>query len=94
MIYFASGPHFWYGNIIRLCGRPFSDVNAMNTVLIENRNSRVMERDEIYIPGDFVFKGKGKEANDLSENSDYNCLSGKEKARLQGVIQAVGEAGC
>jgi calcineurin-like phosphoesterase family protein len=73
MIYFTADTHFWHGNIIKTCGRPFSDVGAMNKTLIENWNSRITARDEIYILGDFVFKGRGKDANDI-----LKALKGKK----------------
>jgi calcineurin-like phosphoesterase family protein len=73
MIYFTADTHFWHSNIIRICGRPFADVETMNNVLIENWNSRATDQDEIYILGDFVFKGKGREANDI-----LKALNGKK----------------
>jgi calcineurin-like phosphoesterase family protein len=65
MIYFTADTHFCHSNIIRMCGRPYPDIDAMNTALIENWNSRVTARDEIYILGDLVFRGEGKEANEI-----------------------------
>jgi calcineurin-like phosphoesterase family protein len=65
VIYFTADTHFWHENIIRLCRRPFAGIEAMNNALIENWNGRVTDEDEIYILGDFVFKGKGREANDI-----------------------------
>jgi calcineurin-like phosphoesterase family protein len=73
MIYFTADTHFWHENIIRICGRPFTDVEAMNNALIENWNARVTDEDEIYILGDFVFKGKGREANEI-----LKALKGKK----------------
>jgi len=65
MIYFTADPHFNHSNIIKLCGRPFADVDKMNNVLIQNWNARVQTTDEIYILGDFMFKGDGVSANSL-----------------------------
>jgi len=63
MIYFTADTHFCHNNIIGSCGRPFAAVDEMNRALIDNWNSLVTDRDEIYILGDFMYKGKGKEAN-------------------------------
>ena len=63
MIYFTADTHFCHSNIIGSCDRPFEDVHEMNEAMIENWNSYVTGRDEIYILGDFLYKGKVWEAN-------------------------------
>jgi len=63
MIYFTADTHFCHANIIDSCNRPFNDVGEMDQTLIENWNSCVKNRDEIYILGDFLYRGKGKDAN-------------------------------
>jgi calcineurin-like phosphoesterase family protein len=68
MIYFTADTHFCHDNIIRLCQRPFANVDEMNQALIDNWNSLVSDRDEIYILGDFMFKGKAGEANGLLQS--------------------------
>lgn len=73
MIYFTSDTHFYHSNIIHLSGRPFKDVETMNKRLIQNWNSYVTERDEIYILGDFLHKGTALQANEL-----LNKLKGKK----------------
>ncbi|WP_347253859.1 metallophosphoesterase [Leminorella grimontii] len=65
MIYFTSDTHFCHSNIINLCGRPFESVRHMNDTLIHNWNALVTERDEIYILGDFLFRGTGQDANQI-----------------------------
>ena len=57
MIYFTADTHFCHSNIIGSCGRSFEKVGEMNRTLIENRNSYVTARDEVYILGDFLYKG-------------------------------------
>jgi len=56
MIYFTADQHFGHANIIRLCSRPFSDVQKMDEVLIDNWNRRVTNGDTIYIIGDLFFR--------------------------------------
>jgi calcineurin-like phosphoesterase family protein len=65
MIYFTADNHFCHGNIIGSCQRPFKNVDEMNRAMIENWNSYVTDRDEIYILGDFMYKGTGKDANNI-----------------------------
>jgi calcineurin-like phosphoesterase family protein len=73
MIYFTADPHFNHSNIIKLNGRPFANIEQMNTKIILNWNSCVNYDDEIYILGDFMFNGSGTEAN-----SFLNRLNGKK----------------
>jgi calcineurin-like phosphoesterase family protein len=65
MLYFTADTHFFHSNIINLCSRPFNNLENMHKKLIQNWNSCVTNRDEIYILGDFIFKGSGLEANQL-----------------------------
>ena len=65
MIYFTADTHFSHSNIINLCERPFANVEQMNNKLIENWNSCVSNDDEIYVLGDFMFKGNGIEGNNI-----------------------------
>ena len=44
-IFWTSDTHFGHGNVIKYCSRPFSSVEEMNEVMINNFNSRVKEED-------------------------------------------------
>lgn len=55
MIYFTSDTHFFHGNIIGYCNRPFADTVAMNEGLIEKWNRRVTPEDTVYHLGDVSF---------------------------------------
>ena len=54
MIYITSDTHFYHKNIIEYCNRPFSDVEEMNEVLIENWNNTVSKEDTVFHLGDFT----------------------------------------
>jgi calcineurin-like phosphoesterase family protein len=56
MIYFTSDLHLGHANIIKLCSRPFADVDEMNAALIANWNDRVTGGDTVYIGGDLMFR--------------------------------------
>lgn len=55
MKYYISDLHFGHRSAIDFDSRPFSDVEEMDRVLIENWNSRVTKNDQVYILGDFAF---------------------------------------
>ena len=65
MIFFTADTHFCHSKIIGSCERPFADVFEMNKAMIDNWNSLITNRDEIYILGDFMYKGKAKDANEI-----------------------------
>lgn len=54
-IFFTSDPHYYHGNIINYCKRPFSTIEEMNEALITNWNKVVSKEDLVYIVGDFGF---------------------------------------
>lgn len=60
--WFTSDIHFRHKNILRLCGRPFSDIDETDEAVIANFNSVVKPDDMLYILGDVNFKGN---ADDL-----------------------------
>lgn len=56
-VFFTSDTHFDHEGIIRMCNRPFENVDEMNNKLIENWNSVVGPGDTVYHLGDFSMKG-------------------------------------
>ena len=56
MIFYTSDLHLGHANIIKLCNRPFSDVDEMNAALISNWNNRITNGDTVYICGDLMFR--------------------------------------
>lgn len=53
---YISDTHFGHVNIMRLSKRPFSSVQEMDKVMIENWNKVVKPNDEVYFLGDFCYK--------------------------------------
>lgn len=57
--WFTSDPHYYHGNVIEYCKRPFKDANGnflieeMNEKLIQNWNAVVRPGDTVYCLGDF-----------------------------------------
>ncbi len=52
---YTADPHFDHANIIKLCKRPFKNINEMQNVLVDKWNAKVSNSDDIYILGDFTF---------------------------------------
>lgn len=55
MDYFISDMHLQHEKIIGLNNRPFSDVDEMTKVMINNWNSIVTNDDTVYILGDYYY---------------------------------------
>lgn len=54
--FYISDTHFDHVNIIKLCKRPFADVNEMNEAMVERWNKVVTNSDTVYHLGDFAWK--------------------------------------
>lgn len=56
MLYFTSDLHIGHANVIKFCERPFKDLDEMHEVLINNYNSVVTDKDEVWFLGDLVYR--------------------------------------
>ena len=65
MIYFTSDLHLGHKNIIKYTDRPFSNVETMNKILIDNYNDVVKQDDTVYILGDLTYRAKKTETYNL-----------------------------
>ncbi len=72
MIYYIADTHFGHHAIIKLCGRPFSDIDEMNQTMIENWNRKVKSNDTVFIIGDMFYKAQDPE-------SILKALKGKKR---------------
>ena len=62
MVYFIADPHFGHENIVKLCNRPFPDIDAMNEAMIASWNERVTGNDTVFILGDLFYRCADPEA--------------------------------
>ena len=56
MYYFISDPHFGHENILKMCQRPFENVEEMNEAMIDAWNQRVTGNDTVFILGDLFYR--------------------------------------
>jgi calcineurin-like phosphoesterase family protein len=56
--FYIADPHFGHEGVIRMNSRPFQTVEEMDQTIIDNWNAAVVESDEVYIIGDFMFRSK------------------------------------
>lgn len=61
MIYFTADLHLGHKNILKLSNRPFTKIDAMDEVLINNWNKKVKGNDTVYIMGDLIYKSQEPE---------------------------------
>lgn len=55
--YFSADPHHGHKKILTYCNRPFATVEEMNSTIIERWNQTVSKDDEVWLLGDFCWKG-------------------------------------
>lgn len=71
-IWVISDTHWGHSNIIKYCNRPFSTVDEMNHVMVENWNKTVKDEDIVYHLGDVYF----------GNHSMLNSLKGRKRLIL------------
>lgn len=67
--FWTSDLHFQHGNIIEYCNRPFKSVDRMESVLINNINTRAKSGDILIHLGDFMCYG-GDRGSFVGKNKD------------------------
>lgn len=84
MIYYTSDLHLGHNNVIRFDNRPFSSVEEMDKTLIDNWNSRVTDKDDIYIVGDLIYKSSKPAVEYLKQlkGKKHLIIGNHEKAIL------------
>lgn len=66
MNFYISDLHLGHKNIINLSKRPFSNIEEMDEVFINNWNETVSNNDDVYVLGDLCYKG-GKHPKEYLE---------------------------
>ncbi|MEP3668989.1 MAG: metallophosphoesterase [Roseibium sp.] len=57
--FYTADPHFGHAKIIPLCNRPFKNLDEMNAALLDNLKQSMTKRDDLWVIGDFAYKGSG-----------------------------------
>ena len=98
--FYIADTHFGHCNIIKLCQRPFREVDEMNQTIIRNWNRTVNNEDTVYILGDIAFS---KNSNNPSEylnklkgrkiiikgNHDYDVSKNKRKYLKLKIVDGI-----
>lgn len=97
-IYVTADLHLNHSNMIDLVGRPFENVDQMNSRLVKYINNRTRYGDVLYHIGDFMFGGTSTYADFLSDlrprlihimgNHDWN--NGVKEKTIMTVIKFAG----
>jgi calcineurin-like phosphoesterase family protein len=66
-LFFISDMHFSHANVIKYDNRPFSTIEEMDNVLIENWNDTVSENDVVIYMGDFCFNRNSNDAKFIAD---------------------------
>ena len=61
MVYFTADPHFGHANILKMCNRPYSNIDEMNFDMIQKWNRKIKNNDTIYVLGDMFFRCENTE---------------------------------
>lgn len=56
--WFISDTHFDHSNIIGYCARPFTDVQEMNRIILDNWNYTIGKDDRVYFLGDLAYHSR------------------------------------
>ena len=74
MIFYTADTHFGHANIIRFCDRPFSSVEEMDRIMIENWNNRMQAEDTVFIVGDFAYRSSRSVVQILKQLNGHKHL--------------------
>lgn len=96
-VFFTSDSHFFHENIIHFSHRPFNNVDEMNSVMIDNWNSKVPPDGLVFHLGDFAWGGypKWREIREqlngeiilIEGNHDRKNLTSVGKLLFSDVVQ-------
>lgn len=91
MNYYIADTHFGHANVLRFDNRPFENVKEMDKVIIDSWNSRVTNKDDIYIVGDFAYRSEHDYSYYLSKlNGKKHLIIGNHDKDLLKDSKAMG----
>ena len=85
--FFTADQHFGHKNIINFCSRPFSSIEEMDEILIDNHNAVVSPEDTVVHAGDFtLIRNKDRVYRDYVQrlNGKHVFLEGSHDYWLKG----------
>lgn len=103
MNFYTSDLHLFHNNIIRLCNRPYNNIDEMHEDIIKKWNAKVKPTDQVYILGDLSFTCKNikdlynilKRLNGqkhlIKGNHDYRWLSDLSKFTNENMFVSVSD---
>lgn len=74
MIYYISDTHFNHTNIIKYANRPFSSVDEMNDIMVQNWNNAIKPNDVVIHGGDVAMKNSKFDINMIRNLNGYKIL--------------------
>lgn len=90
MNYYTADLHFGHKNVIAFDSRPFESVEEMDRLLIEYWNSRITEKDTVYIIGDLCYRSSRDPSWYLSRlNGEKYLILGNHDTTLLSNSKAV-----
>jgi len=87
MIYFTADTHFGHANVVKMCQRPFPDVEAMNEAMIAAWNDRVGGNDTVYIVGDMFFRCENPESILKRLKGKKRLIAGNHDGSWMGKVE-------
>ena len=86
MIFFTADTHFGHANVIRMCERPYQDIEEMNRDFIARWNAKVSGTDSVYIIGDMFFRCDDPEAILRQLRGKKHLLLGNHDSSWIGLV--------
>lgn len=83
--FFTSDEHFGHSNVIAYSNRPFSSIEEMNRVLVQNHNSVVKPGDRVIHCGDFTLNKRNYARSIIEQlNGQHVFLTGSHDNWMKG----------
>lgn len=92
--YFTADLHLGHENVIRYDNRPFSCAQEMDSVIIENWNSRVRKCDTVYVLGDVSWHREAETVSILESLNGRKILVKGNHDKLSRKVQKMFDEVC